>query len=80
MFIGLSTWSRHDLSYESLTHLDYVLSIVGSINYQMTEYFSLAKSYRNRDELQSDIASFVRLAVQAYYQVSFSTVPYVDLN
>jgi hypothetical protein len=35
----------------------------------MTEYFSNAKSYTNENDLRADIGIFVRLAINAYYQV-----------
>ena len=69
MIIGLATWTSTHVNYKSPEHLDYVLGIVGSINYHMTEYFSHAKSYTNENDLRSDIGLFVRLAVNAYYEV-----------
>lgn len=68
MIIGIGTWSREKVNYQSSTHLHYVLSLVGSINYEMTKYFSHAKSYRNEDELRRDVGNFVRLALDAYFQ------------
>jgi hypothetical protein len=69
MIIGLATWTSTNVNYKSSEHLDYVLAIVGSINYEMTEYFSHAKSYTNEAELRIDIGLFVRLAIIAYYEV-----------
>ncbi|CAF1367290.1 unnamed protein product [Adineta steineri] len=68
MIIGIGTWTSLSVNYKSPDHLDYVLSIVGSINYNMTEYFSHAKSYKNEHDLRSDIGIFVRLAINAYYE------------
>ncbi|CAF0725401.1 unnamed protein product [Rotaria sordida] len=68
MMIGLATWTSAQVNYKSSEHLDYVLAIVGSINYNMTEYFSYAKSYTNENDLRSDIGLFVRLAINAYYE------------
>jgi len=69
MMISLATWSSTNVNYKSSDHLDYVLAIVGSINFNMTEYFSHAKSYTNENDLRSDIGLFVRLAINAYYEV-----------
>ncbi len=69
MVIGIATWTSINVNYKSSDHLDYVLSIVGSINYSMTEYFSHAKSYTNENDLRSDVGLFVRLAIDAYYEV-----------
>jgi hypothetical protein len=69
MILGLATWTRDNVNYKSADHLDYVLSIVASMNYQMTEYFSHVKSYTNENELQCDIGLFIRLAIDAYYKV-----------
>jgi hypothetical protein len=69
MIISLATWTSTNVNYKSSDHLDYVLAIVGSINYNMTEYFSHAKSYTNENDLRDDIGLFVRLAIQAYYEV-----------
>ncbi|CAF4506390.1 unnamed protein product [Rotaria socialis] len=68
MIIGLATWTSEHVNYKSSEHFDYVLSIVGSLNNTMTEYFSHAKAYTNENDLRSDVASFVQLAVDAYYK------------
>jgi len=69
MIIGLATWTSSLVNYKSSEHLDYVLGIVGSINFDMTQYFSHAKSYTNENDLRSDIGLFVQLAINAYYDV-----------
>lgn len=69
MVIGLATWTSASVNYTSPEHLDYVLSIVGSLNSSLTEFFSHAKSYTNGNELRADIGLFVRLAIDAYYEV-----------
>ncbi len=69
MIISLATWTSTNVNYKSSDHLDYVLAIVGSMNCNMTEYFSHAKSYSNENDLRGDIGIFVRLAINAYYQV-----------
>ncbi|CAF4486977.1 unnamed protein product [Rotaria sp. Silwood1] len=68
MIIGLATWTSTHVNYKLSEHLNYVLAIVGSLNYTMTEYFSHAKSYTNENDLRSDIGIFVRLAIDAYYE------------
>ncbi|CAF1090747.1 unnamed protein product [Adineta ricciae] len=68
MVIGIATWTSLNVNYKSSEHLDYVLSIVGSINYNMTEYFSHAKSYNSENELRNDIGLVVQLAINAYYE------------
>ncbi|CAF3933312.1 unnamed protein product [Rotaria magnacalcarata] len=68
MIIGLATWTSEHVNYKLSEHFDYVLSIVGSLNNTMTEYFSHAKSYTNENDLRSDVAVFVQLAVDAYYK------------
>ena len=70
MIMSIATWTSANVNYKSAEHLDYVLSIVGSINTPMTEYFSHARSYTNEHDLRADIAYFVRLAIDAYYQVT----------
>ena len=69
MVIGLSTWTSASVNYTSPEHLDYVLAVVGTLNSNMTEYFSHAKSYAREDGLRSDVGTFVRLAIKAYYDV-----------
>lgn len=71
MIISLSTWTANNMTYKTTDHLEYVLAIIGSINSNMTEYFSHAKSYQNENDLRADIGNFVRLAIDAYYQVYF---------
>jgi hypothetical protein len=69
MMIGLATWTWTNVNYRSSDHLVYVLSIVGSLNYNMTEFFSHAKGYTNENDLRGDIGLFVRLALDAYCDV-----------
>ena len=69
MMIGLATWTSTYVNYQLTHHSYYVLAIVGSINCNMTEYFSHAKSYTNENDLRSDVGPFVQLAINAYYEV-----------
>ena len=69
MVIGLATWTSASVNYTSSEHLDYVLAVVGTLNCKMTEYFSHAESYAREDDLRSDVGTFVRLAINAYYDV-----------
>jgi hypothetical protein len=69
MIMSLATWTSTNVNYKSSEHLDYVLAIVATINSNMTEYFSHAKSYTNENDLRADIGHFVRLAIDAYYEV-----------
>lgn len=69
MVIGLATWTSASVNYTSPEHLDYVLSVVGTLNANMTEYFSHAKSYAHEDDLRSDVGNFVRLTIHAYFDV-----------
>lgn len=82
MLISIATWTSMNVNYKTSEHLDYVLTIVGSINSSMTEYFSHAKSYTNENDLRDDIGTFVRLAIDAYYQVyiKFKAFTKIDIN
>lgn len=70
MIMSIATWTSANVNYKSAEHLDYVLAVVASINSPMSEYFSHARSYTNENHLRTDIAHFVRLAIDAYYRVS----------
>jgi len=79
MVVSLATWTSSNVNYRSSEHLDYVLALIGSLNSNLTEYFSHAKSYTNENDLRNDIGPFVRLAIDAYYQVIYELCRFVLL-